>query len=226
MFLTYASVMDKRTGYVSNRFWLAAITGAALSTVCDCILSEQLRLLMGTGLSFVLTTTLALAMFRIGLFGGADAKALIALSLFIPTASPYLHSPEVPLITSLSTLVNLLALLGLILCVNAFRNVYFICYKHESLMGARSPRECGLLVLFGYKRLHPNNRTHRKAGKFGEGRTEFDPCASMVTERKSGPSCLESDGSMEPMKIPLIPVITLSLLFSLLLGDISIVFMA
>ena len=112
VFLTYASVVDKRTGYVSNRYWRVAMACAMLSAICDCVLSQQLRIFIDTGFSFIFTFTVALAMFRIGLFGGSDAKALIALSLFIPTASPYLRLPEASVITSLSTLVNLVTLLS------------------------------------------------------------------------------------------------------------------
>jgi hypothetical protein len=210
--LAYASVVDKRTGYVSNRFWLGAITSAVISVVFDCIISEQPGVLTGMGFSFLLTFGVALVMFRIGVFGGSDAKALMVLSLFIPTSSPYLLSRKGPIITPLSTLVNLVTLLGLFLCINAFRNLYFIRKKHENRLGPLSPKERAPIALFGYRRMPSSSHVHNEAPK---SRVD-DSC---VNEAGGSSSYEVSGGVMEPLRIPLIPIITLSLVFSLLIGD-------
>jgi preflagellin peptidase FlaK len=228
--------MDKRNGFVSNKFWLAATTVATLSTVYDSVLSGQLRVLVGTLFSFMLTFMVALAMFRVGLFGGSDAKALIVLSLYIPTMSPFLHSQEVSFITSLSTLANLFMFFAIILGINALRNLYFLHCKYESLMPTGVPRKRGLLLLCGYRILHLGNQLCRKVSSSESDTTEEssnrncdrekEPSSypSRATKAKNDPSYLISAISWEPLKIPLIPIITLSLLFSLFFGDISIIF--
>ena len=223
-FLIYASVIDIKIGYVSNRYWAVTVACAILTATSDCLLSGQISVVTGTGLSFILTSFVALAMFRIGLFGGSDAKAMILLSLFIPTAYPYLGSSEVPIITSLSTAVNLVALLGLIFGINALRNVYYLRRKDQSLMNARQQGKLSLLLIFGYKRTEANKRICIKIGKSGRREERLWPNATNLAKGGCGSSHTKPDRSMAPLRIPLIMITTLSLLISLFIGDLSMAF--
>lgn len=80
--LTYASISDLREREVSNRVWLVyGPLGVALTSV-RIILFPSLFLI--SIFSIILLSLFSLTIFYLGLFGGADAKALICISLANP----------------------------------------------------------------------------------------------------------------------------------------------
>jgi len=82
-FLAYGSWSDIKTREVSNIVWLLfAPIGAAL-TISRLYLSPEL-LWISLG-SIVVAASLAFLLFYTGIFGGADAKGLICISISIPT---------------------------------------------------------------------------------------------------------------------------------------------
>lgn len=83
-FLLYASWSDIKSREVSNKVWaLLGPIGLALSLI-HIHLTKSYSMLDNLGLSFLITTVMAIALFYLGFFGGADAKALICLSLSLP----------------------------------------------------------------------------------------------------------------------------------------------
>jgi len=83
-FLVYASWSDWKKREVSNTVWLImAPLAFALTTFQFVVFSPQLLQLYA--FSFAITATLSVALFYVGAFGGADAKALICLALALPT---------------------------------------------------------------------------------------------------------------------------------------------
>lgn len=231
--------MDQRTGFVPNRFWVVATIVATLSTIYDCTVSEPLGILAGTVFSVTVTFLVALILFQIGLFGGSDAKALIVLSVLVPTVSPFLRPSIVHIITSLSTLVNLVMFLALILAVNAVRNLSFLHDEDESLIPRRVSKIHKLLLLCGYKRLHlADHHYHRRRRPeadfprvsphmIAEKNTELTGShilrVTTSKNRRLNPRPLEL---WVPLRIPLVPLITLSLVVTLLFGDSLIAFAA
>ena len=116
-----ASVADLRTRRVPNRYWALFALAAACFVLAD-LRSEPLARLRWT---YGLALALALAFYafwRIGLFGGADAKGLMLLAFLVPGDPPHqlLVAPY-----TLAALLNgsllLLALPVLFLAVNALR---------------------------------------------------------------------------------------------------------
>jgi archaeal preflagellin peptidase FlaK len=83
VFLLYASWSDYKTREVSNRVWMFFAPLALLLSVAEMLLFSQTKL-FGFGLSFVVTTVIALLLFYAGAFGGADSKALICIALALP----------------------------------------------------------------------------------------------------------------------------------------------
>jgi len=80
----YASWRDWEKREVSNWVWLImAPLAFVLTTFQYVVFSPQL--LQFYVLSFVVTAVLAVALFYVGAFGGADAKALMCLALALPT---------------------------------------------------------------------------------------------------------------------------------------------
>lgn len=83
-FLLYSCISDWRTRRVSNKVWLVLAIFAAMFAFYDLIsigLLSLLKLFFSTSLIFLF----AYILFHLGAFGGADAKALIAISLLIPS---------------------------------------------------------------------------------------------------------------------------------------------
>jgi len=95
--LTFASFQDLRTREIDDKVWIYTVPVGALLTVYEALTTQGYPLVLA-GLSVVLTAVIALGIFYTGLFGGADAKALIALAAALPLP-PYQNfaSPFYPL---------------------------------------------------------------------------------------------------------------------------------
>jgi preflagellin peptidase FlaK len=101
-FFAVGSVLDLKTREVSNKLWLIfGLISAVLSA--SRLLIEPSWLILTLG-SIGLTTLVSFGLFYLGLFGGADAKAIICLGIALPLipSSPepligYLH-PFFPIV--------------------------------------------------------------------------------------------------------------------------------
>ncbi|MFA4936561.1 MAG: A24 family peptidase C-terminal domain-containing protein [Candidatus Methanoperedens sp.] len=82
-FLLYSCYSDIKTRRVSNKVWLVMLAGGAFFVLYDIStygISYILRLLISAGFIFVFVYFL----FQFGIFGGADAKSFIVLSIILP----------------------------------------------------------------------------------------------------------------------------------------------
>lgn len=84
-FLIYASWSDFKTREVSNIVWAVFAPIALGLTALQFFVSFDPQLLHTYVLSFALTSVISVTLFYAGAFGGADAKALICLSLALPS---------------------------------------------------------------------------------------------------------------------------------------------
>ena len=83
--LLIASWSDIKTRKVSDKIWiLLGPVGLLLTLLSSYIAGESTLMLLG--LSIALMSGLSLALFYLGLIGGADAKAFICLALAMPSA--------------------------------------------------------------------------------------------------------------------------------------------
>lgn len=83
-FLLFACYSDIKKRSVSNKVWLVMLAGSIFFITYEFSLYKELilgSLIMSAGFIIIL----AYILFYIGAFGGADAKALMVLSLIIPT---------------------------------------------------------------------------------------------------------------------------------------------
>jgi len=83
IFLLYSCRSDLKTRTVPNELW-GVVFVAALPLVIADMLAQGSRYLLHTAVSVVCIYVFVYILFRIGAFGGADAKALIALSFIFP----------------------------------------------------------------------------------------------------------------------------------------------
>jgi preflagellin peptidase FlaK len=85
-FLIYASWSDYKTREVSNKVWVIMGPVALILTSFQFLVysPQPLQLVIAYGLSFAITSALAIVVFYAGGFGGADAKALMCIALALP----------------------------------------------------------------------------------------------------------------------------------------------
>jgi len=94
-FLFYASWSDWKKREVSNKVWVVMAPLALTLTLFQFVMFD-LQSLPLYALSFAITSTLSVALFYVGAFGGADAKALMCLALALPTYPNKLFQLNVP----------------------------------------------------------------------------------------------------------------------------------
>jgi len=168
IFLVYASWSDFKTREVSNNVWVVfAPIALSLTFAQFLFFPPSPRLFLGTngdeivaminyGISFAISSIFAIAIFYVGAFGGADAKALICLALALPLPPDPIKplsdfvSPIFPItIFSNSVIVAALsvfyALFRNLLWKQRTRQQLFEGYERESL-GRKT-----LALLCGYK---------------------------------------------------------------------------
>jgi len=100
-FMVYASWSDWKKREVSNKVWLIMAPLAFALTIFQFIVfsSRLLQLLQFYVLSFVIIAGLSVALFYMGAFGGADAKALMCLALALPSYPSYLFKSNAPFVS-------------------------------------------------------------------------------------------------------------------------------
>jgi len=99
-FLLYASWSDWKKREVSNWVWVIFAPSAFVLTTVHYVLFAH-HLLLFYVLSFVFTLALSIVLFYTGAFGGADAKALICLSLSLPYYPLYLLQSQTVFVSPL-----------------------------------------------------------------------------------------------------------------------------
>jgi preflagellin peptidase FlaK len=96
-FLLYSCYSDIKTRRVSNNVWLVMLIGGTVFVLYDISkygAAYLPRLFVSAGFIFVFVYIL----FQLGVFGGADAKSLIVLSIILPTYPEFtLHKPPSPI---------------------------------------------------------------------------------------------------------------------------------
>ncbi len=118
--LVGASVSDLRTRRVPNLYWIPFVAFAAILALGDVLLMPASRLVVAYGVAAALCA-LFYGLWKMRLFGGADAKALMVLACL----QPWPRGGPVPLPAALDALANgsllMLALPLLYAASNALR---------------------------------------------------------------------------------------------------------
>ncbi len=131
LFLSIASVYDIKTREVPNSVWLFfAPLGLILTLVSLALDNWKLSLMITCIISVAIIIGLSLALFYLGLFGGADAKALMCLAVSMPVYpsirfirpifGSYSQTPS--LLLPLSTFNNAVLIASLLVFVIILKN--------------------------------------------------------------------------------------------------------
>ena len=94
-FLLYASWSDYKTREVSNLVWAIYGPSALCLSLVSFLLFDPWRLPF-FGLSFGVTTVIAILLFYTGGFGGADSKAFMCIALALPFSTETILTPLLP----------------------------------------------------------------------------------------------------------------------------------
>lgn len=127
-FLSIASAFDLKNREVPNRIWLIFLPISIGTTAFNFLLHPNLILL--SLISITITSTIAITIFYLGLYGGADAKALITLCVSHPiSTSLLLPFPFLPI----TTFNNSLVLMILTLPFALIKNIHWKITRNRSL---------------------------------------------------------------------------------------------
>ncbi|MCX8178155.1 MAG: prepilin peptidase [Candidatus Bathyarchaeota archaeon] len=138
IFFIYSAWIDYRTREVSNRVWVLYAPPAFTLTFTELFFYSP-GLLPFYGLCFLLTSVIAITLFYVGAFGGADAKALICLALALPFhpqnfVTPLFNdSPLMHFFFPLTVFSNSVFLAALSTLYMSFRNLIWRLEKGKPL---------------------------------------------------------------------------------------------
>ena len=157
IFLVYASWSDFETREVSNWVWAIFAPLALFLTALQYVLFPQ-DSLYSYVLPFVVTLALSLILFYAGGFGGADAKALICLSLALPIYPVDLLPPTLgvylPFLFPLSVFINAVFLSLISVVYILVRNFLWKYRNRKKLFEGFEKESLGrkvLVLISGYK---------------------------------------------------------------------------
>ena len=157
--LGYASYTDVVKREISDFVWIIfGVIGVGL-IFFDPNFPE---VIVDIGIAMIVAP-IAIIIWRFGLFGGADAFALIVLSLLAPQASLTANTT-----TPFTTMTNAIIISIIPLFVNFFRNLIQIANKNDIFEGFDESKKRRILAMFiGYKAKNPRFgfSIEKKAGK-------------------------------------------------------------
>jgi preflagellin peptidase FlaK len=134
-FLFYASWSDWKSREVSNKVWIVMAPLALALTLFQLVVFSPQSLLF-YALSFAITATLSVALFYVGAFGGADAKALMCLALALPTYPNNLFQFDAPHLSPILPIIvfsNAVVLAALSVAYAVVRNSFWKFKKGTKL---------------------------------------------------------------------------------------------
>ncbi len=204
--LLIASVLDIRKREINDILWIGfGIAAAVLFFVSGDLLSE----LKTIGISMIIVP-IVIVVWRLGIFGGADALCLIVLAALAPMAS--LYNTQV---TPLTTLTNAAIVSIAPLFVNLSRNLFAISRKEDIFNGLNETKLNKAIALFiGYRAKNPKHSFSMERVEGGQRRLNLGLQHAETTE-----FCKTSNTWVTP-GVPYIIYISLGFVIQIIYGDI------
>ncbi len=157
--LGYASYTDVTKREISDYVWVVFGALAAVMLIFEPNLTESL---VNIGISLIVVPV-AIIIWRIGLFGGADAFAIIVLAALVPQITLSEGT-----ITPFTILTNAVLISVSPLFFNFFRNLIELAKKNNIFEGFDEPARKRIMAMFlGYRAKNPKFgfSIEKKAGK-------------------------------------------------------------
>lgn len=203
--LVVASIIDVWKREIHDYYWIVfGIVGFLLIFLSPDLMSDLFTL----GFALIIAPIVIL-MWRIGLFGGADAFALIALAIIAPMAT----LSENP-ITPFTTLSNAVILFVIPFIINVLRNT-IAQLKGENIFEGfdETTGKKIIAILMGYRAKNPKFGFSIEKTKKGKKRLDLK-----LHHAENQEFCTKPDTWVTP-GIPYLPLITVGFLIQLFFGD-------
>ena len=204
--LGYASYTDVTKREVSDYIW---IVFGALSVVLLFLEPQFWQALTNVGISLIVAP-IVLIVWRLGMFGGADAFAIIVLALLVPQITMSENT-----ITPFTILTNAVIISIIPFFVNLIRNLIAIGNKNDIFEGFSETRKKRIIALFiGYKAKNPKYSfsIEKKVGKHKK--------LNLVMHHAEYAEFCEKPNTWVTPGIPYMLFITAGFLVQLFYGDI------
>jgi len=204
--LGYASYTDVTKREVSDYVW---IVFGALSVVLLFLEPQFWQALTNVGISLIVAP-IVLIIWRLGMFGGADAFAIIVLALLVPQITMSENT-----ITPFTILTNAVMISIIPFFVNLIRNLIAIGNKNDIFEGFSETRKKRIIALFiGYKAKNPKYSfsIEKKVGKHKK--------LNLVMHHAEYAEFCEKPNTWVTPGIPYMLFITAGFLVQLFYGDI------
>jgi len=205
LMLSMASVLDVRKREVNDMLWIAF---GGISVLLIFFEPNIWLTLKNIGIAMIIAP-IVIVIWRIGLFGGADAFALIVLAGLAPHANIYGNA-----VTPLSTLTNAIMVSVIPIFVNLSRNLIAISRHQDIFTGFDESRSRKIMAMFiGYRTKNPK---HSFSIERKDVARRFD---FSLHHAENTPFCNTSDTWVTP-GIPYILYIMAGFVIQLVYGDI------
>jgi len=221
-FLVWASRLDLKDRIVPNRIWKLFIIFAAPFTIYELIFYSHSTLeVLLAFIQFFFVSGLALAFYYLGFYGGADAKALIVLSLLFPFYPEFGPFPVLfkGFSFSFSTLANS------VIFAPAFAAYFFI--TNVAKEGLNSMKGSALYYFIGRRVYADSIPPHHSLleflnenGNFMRVKRAVEPDEKMIAALKNAKKRGEIEKIWVTPQIPFIVFMTAGYVISFVLGDV------
>ncbi len=204
--LGYASYTDVTKREISDYVW---IVFGAISVVLLFLEPQFWEALTNVGISLIVAP-IVLIIWRLGMFGGADAFAIIVLALLVPQITMSENT-----ITPFTILTNAVIISIIPFFVNSARNLIAIVNNNDIFEGFSETRKKRIIALFiGYKAKNPKYSfsIEKKVGKHKK--------LNLVMHHAEYAEFCEKPNTWVTPGIPYMLFITAGFLVQLFYGDI------
>jgi preflagellin peptidase FlaK len=204
--LTIASIFDIRKREINDLLWIGF---GAVAFVMFIISGDLWGAAKMIGLSMIIAP-IVLVIWRLGIFGGADALCLIVLAGLAPMGSIYGTG-----VTPITPLTNAAVISVIPIFVNLVRNLLAISRKQDIFEGLDETRLNKIIAVFvGYKAKNPKFSFSIERSEGNHKRLDFG-----FRHAENAQFCSDSETWVTP-GIPYIIFITVGFIIQIIYGDI------
>lgn len=210
-----ASYFDLRTREINDNLWYIAIAGGVVINIFQFITDFSMEFVIMLSSSLIIAGIIGFTIYYLGLFGGADAKAMISIGMILPVFQPQVGiHPFSTIIVFTNGLI--LSLLPAVFMIGY--NLFRIAKGENLFSGFESERvwRKGLAMVVGYKTSSPGGHFLLSIERASGTKKAFD-----FSPSKAGDDFVETAGTWVTPGIPLLIFITAGLFLMLLYGDLS-----
>lgn len=206
LMLSIASSIDIWKREISDALWIGF---AAVAVVLIFLEPDLTGILKSIGISLIIVPV-ALVIWRMGIFGGADALGLMVLAALAPQASL-----SNGLITPFTTLTNAALLSVIPIFTNVIRNVMALLNHSDIFEGFNETRSKKILAIFlGYRAKNPKYGFSIETTEGNHKKLDFS-----LKHAEKAEFCSKPDTWITP-SIPYILYITAGFVVQIVFGDI------